>query len=93
MSWSSPSCCAVRALGNQPDRQGKGDLATCTYPDAETVLRCIYNPDHGSGSEALIIPAPRRRRYTVSVAWPVEGWTVSGADDEEYSARDVSPRR
>ena len=72
-------------------RTGKGNnetSATCTYPDGEPVLRCIYEGHGKSGSEALIIPAKKEAFYTVSVAWPVTGWTVSGADPEqEYKAR------
>jgi LPXTG-motif cell wall-anchored protein len=72
-------------------RTGKGNnetSATCTYPDGEPVLRCIYEGHGKSGSDALIIPAKQDARYTVSVAWPVTGWTVTGADPEqEYKAR------
>ena len=73
---------------------GKGKItsATCTYPDGGTVLRCeFHNPGHGSGSDGLVIPARPTATYTVTVG-PVEGWTISGADDEDYSARDLYPR-
>jgi LPXTG-motif cell wall-anchored protein len=73
--------------------KGKVTSATCTYPDGGTVLRCeFHNPGHGSGSDGLIIPARPTATYTVTVEWPVDGWTISGADDVDYSARDLCPR-
>jgi LPXTG-motif cell wall-anchored protein len=75
-------------------RTGKGKVtsATCTYPEGGTVLRCQFdNPGHGSGSDGLIIPARPTATYTVSVD-PMAGWTISGANGDAYSARNLCPR-
>jgi LPXTG-motif cell wall-anchored protein len=75
-------------------RTGKGKVtsATCTYPEGGTVLRCQFdNPGHGSGSDGLIIPARPTATYTVSVD-PITGWTISGANGDAYSARNLCPR-
>jgi hypothetical protein len=73
---------------------GKGNVtsATCTYPDGSLVLRCEFdNPGHGSGSDGMIIPARPMATYTVTVD-EIAGWTISGAGDDPYSARDLCPR-
>ncbi len=73
--------------------KGKTTSATCTYPDGGTVLRCeFHNPGHGSGTDGLIIPARPTATYAVTVDWPVDGWTITGADGDGYSARDLCPR-
>ncbi len=73
--------------------KGKPTSATCTYPDGGTVLRCeFHNPGHGSGTDGLIVPARPTATYAVTVDWPVNGWTITGADGDGYSARDLCPR-
>ena len=73
--------------------KGKTTSATCTYPDGGTVLRCeFHNPGHGSGTDGLIVPARPTATYAVTVDWPVDGWTITGADGDGYSARDLCPR-
>ncbi len=57
------------------------------------MLRCeFHNPGHGSGTDGLIVPARPTATYAVTVDWPVDGWTISGADGDGYSARDLCPR-
>jgi hypothetical protein len=67
--------------------------ATCTYPDGSDVLTCVFdNPGHRSGVDGLVIPARPTATYTVTVTWPSTDWTIEGADDAPYSARDLCPR-
>jgi LPXTG-motif cell wall-anchored protein len=39
-----------------------------------------------------VIPARPTATYTVTVTWPSTDWTIEGADDAPYSARDLCPR-
>ncbi len=73
--------------------QGMPTSATCTYPVESDVLHCVFdNPGHGSGADGLVVPARPTATYTVTVAWPTTGWTITGANAGPYSARDLCPR-
>jgi len=72
--------------------QGMPTSATCTYPDDTDVLQCVFdNPGHGSGT-GLVVPARPTATYAVTVDWNVPDWTIEGANDGPYSARDLCPR-
>lgn len=40
----------------------------------------------------MIVPGKPTATYSVTVLWPVSGWTIEGANDGPYSARDLCPR-
>ncbi len=72
----------------------KPTSAHCTYPDDSTHLACEFeNPGkHSSVTDGMIVPGKPTATYSVTVLWPVSGWTIDGANDGPYSARDLCPR-
>jgi LPXTG-motif cell wall-anchored protein len=74
--------------------RGMPTSATCTYPDdGSDDLRCVFvNPGHRSGADGLVIPARPTATYTVTVSWEPTDWTIAGANEGPYSARDLCPR-
>jgi LPXTG-motif cell wall-anchored protein len=73
---------------------GKPTSAHCTYPDGSTELVCEFeNPGkHSSVTDGMIVPGKPTATYTVTVPWPISGWTIVGANADSYSARDLCPR-
>ena len=72
---------------------GKPTSAHCTYPEGSTGLVCEFeNPGkHSSVTDGMIVPAKPTATYTVTVPWPISGWTIEGANADSYSARDLCP--
>ncbi|MGE5211759.1 MAG: hypothetical protein ACM3MM_10880, partial [Acidobacteriota bacterium] len=70
---------------------GKPTSAHCTYPEGSTDLVCEFqNPGmHASVTDGMVVPRKSTATYTVTVLWPVSGWTIDGANADAYSARDV----
>ncbi len=70
---------------------GKPTSAHCTYPEDSTDLVCEFdNPGkHSSVTDGMVVPRKPTATYTVTVLWPVSGWTIDGANADAYSARDV----
>jgi LPXTG-motif cell wall-anchored protein len=70
---------------------GKPTSAHCTYPDGGTELVCEFqNPgQHASVTDGMVVPRKPTVTYSVTVDWPVSGWTIIGANADSYSARDV----
>ena len=73
---------------------GKPTSAHCTYLPDSTDLVCEFeNPGkHSSVTDGMIVPGKPTATYSVTVLWPVSGWTIDGANDGPYSARDLCPR-
>jgi LPXTG-motif cell wall-anchored protein len=73
---------------------GKPTSAHCTYSDDSTDLVCEFeNPGkHSSITDGMVVPAKPTATYSVTVLWPISGWTIEGANDGPYSARDLCPR-
>jgi LPXTG-motif cell wall-anchored protein len=108
VSWQFPDGSSIPVLdGVLPDWQSMFDLAAasatgggkptsahCTYPDGSTDLVCEFeNPGkHSSVTDGMIVPGKPTATYTVTVPWPISGWTIDGANADSYSARDLCPR-
>jgi LPXTG-motif cell wall-anchored protein len=73
---------------------GKPTSAHCTYLPDSTDLVCEFeNPGkHSSVTDGMVVPGKPTATYSVTVLWPVSGWTIDGANDGPYSARDLCPR-
>jgi LPXTG-motif cell wall-anchored protein len=86
--WKMFELAAESATGS-----GKPTAATCTYPAGSGELVCVFdNPGHGSGPEGMVVPKKKTATYTVTLLWPVAGWTIEGANAGPYSAWDLCPR-
>ncbi len=76
---------------------GKPTSATCTYSEGSNELRCEFqNPGHGSSTDGMVVPARPTATYTVSVTVDPDapdGWMVTNANGDAYSARELCPRR
>ncbi len=73
---------------------GKPTSAHCTYQPGSSDLVCEFeNPGkHASVTDGMIVPAKPSATYSVTVLWPISGWTIDGANAGPYSARDLCPR-
>lgn len=73
---------------------GKPTSAHCTYPPGSTDLECEFENagQHSSVTDGMIMPGKPTATYRVTVLWPISGWTIDGANDGPYSARDRCPR-